>query len=319
MTISRENFLEPEVRCGHEVTVEVKKLWKVQLDMLEEFMRICRKYDLRWQMNGGSLIGAMRHQGYIPWDDDLDVIMPRADYEKFAEVVQAELPEPYVYVNDALEPEDSRGHAKIRNSNTAWLDTNRLVWKSRCNQGIFIDIIPTDDVPKDMKKRVALLKKYAFRKELIKYTARRIIGSPMARCRKLIVRIGSTIATVLQGGHVRAVNKTEDVIRKYKFAPDEERMTGLATWCSLFKQYEKGFFRGEDVWGELIEVPFEYLMVKVPKAYDTILTTSFGDWRTPVKSPAYHGVCEYDTEHSYKEVLKSKYGYTDHDFEQNWF
>ncbi|MCQ2397297.1 MAG: hypothetical protein MJ106_06340 [Lentisphaeria bacterium] len=61
-------------------------------------------------------------------------------------------------------------------------------------------------------------------------------------------------------------------------------------------------------------------MVKAPKAYDAILTTSFGDWRTPVKSPAYHGVAAvYDTEHSYKEVLKSKYGYTDHDFEQNWF
>ena len=82
-TIARENFLEPEIRDGVAVSAEMKAAWKVLLDMLEEFIRICEKYDLKYCLDGGTMLGAIRHKGFVPWDDDVDVSLPRADFQRF--------------------------------------------------------------------------------------------------------------------------------------------------------------------------------------------------------------------------------------------
>lgn len=80
-----------EIRNGFLVTSHRKKLWNVEIGLMQEFGRICKKHNIRWYAIGGTLLGAARHKGFIPWDDDVDVIMFRPDYEKFKSVVEDEL------------------------------------------------------------------------------------------------------------------------------------------------------------------------------------------------------------------------------------
>ncbi len=82
--------LEEEIRDGYKVTAEMKKLWSVQMDILEQIDKICKKHNITYYADGGTLLGAVRHKGFIPWDDDLDVQMYRDDLEKFCKVAKEE-------------------------------------------------------------------------------------------------------------------------------------------------------------------------------------------------------------------------------------
>ena len=88
--IADKNFIKnldtDEIRNGFLVPSQKKKLWNVQIKLINEFARICKKYNLRWFAYSGTLLGAARHKGFIPWDDDVDLIMLRPDYNKFLEV-----------------------------------------------------------------------------------------------------------------------------------------------------------------------------------------------------------------------------------------
>lgn len=91
----KEQFLKPEVRCDTYIGIEMKQVWFAELQMLEKFIELCKNYHLAYQMVGGSLLGAIRHKGFIPWDDDIDIGMPRPDYDRFVEVAGKELKYPF--------------------------------------------------------------------------------------------------------------------------------------------------------------------------------------------------------------------------------
>lgn len=78
--------LSSEERCGHLVTEDMKKLWATQMQLLKELQRICKKHNIKYYAIEGTLLGAVRHNGYIPWDDDIDVGMPVKDFDKFCSV-----------------------------------------------------------------------------------------------------------------------------------------------------------------------------------------------------------------------------------------
>ena len=111
-----KGFLEEEVRCGYTVTRKMKEVWAVELDLLKEFKRVCNKYDLKYCADGGTLLGAIRHQGFIPWDDDLDIAMLRKDFEKLNEVAPAEFKKPYFWQTEETDKGSARGHAQLRYS-----------------------------------------------------------------------------------------------------------------------------------------------------------------------------------------------------------
>lgn len=125
---------------------EFRKMQLMQLDMVKELDRVCRKHNIKYTIFGGTLLGAVRHKGYIPWDDDADIAMLREEYEKFKKVAH-ELDPKICYFQDHETDSNYRwGYAKLRRTNTKYVRIGQEHIK--CKTGFFIDIFPMDDIPK---------------------------------------------------------------------------------------------------------------------------------------------------------------------------
>lgn len=127
-------------------TENLNKLHAVQVEILDEIVKICKKNNLNYFLIGGTLLGAVRHQGFIPWDDDLDVAMPRKDYERFISICKSELSNKYYLQHISTDKKYWQNFAKIRKNNT--LFDEKMVENIETHKGIFVDIFPLDNLKK---------------------------------------------------------------------------------------------------------------------------------------------------------------------------
>lgn len=145
--------------------IELKQLQNIELEMLIELDRICRKYHIAYSLDGGTLLGAVRHKGFIPWDDDADVIMLRKEYLKFRKICKKELDHTRFMLQDyRSDPEYRWGYAKLRRKNTKFTRQGQERLKQ---QGIFMDILVADNVPdRYISRRIHHLLCFIIRKAL---------------------------------------------------------------------------------------------------------------------------------------------------------
>lgn len=122
----------------------LRKLQETELEILLETDRICRKYEILYQLSGGTLLGAVRHKGFIPWDDDVDICMLREDYNRFLSICEKELGEKYFLQTYETDSEFFHSFARIRKNNT--LALQRQYKGMDMHHGIFIDVFPLDNI-----------------------------------------------------------------------------------------------------------------------------------------------------------------------------
>lgn len=303
--MDRQSFLMPEWRGDTYVSAQMKQIWKTELDIVEEFVKICKKHSLKYSLAGGTLIGAFRHGGFIPWDDDIDLEMPREDYDRFLDVAQRELPAHLFLQTTKTDPGRVVNFAQIRNSNTTCIDPHWVELGTVFNAGIGIDIFPVDGVP-DSKMR------YFTTKWLVRICQSLQYNSQIRKNFGLKGFLKRYMAKSLC-----AVVGWKNLYEIREWALRRNKMTQCKR-CGEFS-YAISMRNPRLIWNtacydSYLDVKFEYLTLKAAAGYDEMNRTQYGDWMVPVKGTGDHGVLYYDTTRPYKDVLVEKFGY-----KQEWF
>lgn len=123
-----------------------RQIWATEQEILDVIHQVCAEHGLRYSLAYGTLIGAVRHKGFIPWDDDIDIMMPREDYEKLLAVWDQSAPKGYILQNTRTDSDFTQNFTKIRKDHTAFLQDEAERTK-HYHKGIFVDIFPGDRVP----------------------------------------------------------------------------------------------------------------------------------------------------------------------------
>lgn len=276
------------------VPQEVKDLWDVELDLLEKFDEVCKKHNLRWFADGGTLLGTIRHQGFIPWDDDIDIIMPMKDYQVFCSL-KDEFKWPYFLQTWETEDGFRPFMAKIRRSDTTGYNPREEKTKG-WNKGIGIDVFALVNIPDnkaiEMAQR-ALLK--SLRSLFYGYESLRD-NRQTANTKLLTVvfrRMYQILSPILSYKRISSLYMKIGCWEKKK-----TKMCGPI----LFVPGQKKFIWPSKWYEKTQMIKFMRMNVPCPYEWDKRLTTQYGDYQTPRKEPSKHGGLTFDPYQSYTEI-----------------
>lgn len=274
------------------VSEKRKKIWSIQLEMVEIFDKVCKKYKLKYFLSGGTLLGAIRHNGYIPWDDDIDIMMPRKDYESFLNIASDEFDKKRFFVQSSrTERLYYNGHIQIRNNETTcFLKDNYYDLKLGKNLGIWIDIFPYDLVKneKDRKNRKII-------KQKSKYFF--YLNGLFPKTKKdLLKRLICKVFFINEKKIEKAIKKIDSIASKTDLNDDNVALVSFAPG------YSKNVWKKE-LLDKAIMHKFENLVLPIPEQFDLVLKREYGDYMViPKQLPeSMHGNCFFDTNKSYKE------------------
>lgn len=286
-----DKYLCEEWRDGCFVDSNRKKLWSVELDIIKEIDKICEKHAIKYCVLGGALIGAIRHKGFIPWDDDMDIGMLRSDYEKFLEVAPKELDDRFFIQNGINDKDYYDKLIRVRDKNTTGIVKKDL--GSKCNNGIFIEIYPFDSVnPNKWKFNVQI-----FRAKVLNAILHYSVYSDKKKFRTFIANFACKLL-----GKERIMEKLTYILSLYNNSGCEYVDILLAPYNCKYKKSDME---------ETIKVPYEYLELSIPKGYDACLRTTYGDYMImpPIEKREQHHnkVVYYDPYHAYYDkAVKEK-------------
>ena len=290
-----EKELKPFVRSGVAVSVELQKIWHVELDLLSKLIEVLDKNNIRYFIGGGTLLGAVRHQGFIPWDDDIDIMMFREDYEKLLSIAPKEFQEPYFFQTAYTDYGYFRGHAQLRRSDTTGMLSYEAD-KVPFHQGIFIDIFPLDAVPDDSKAAQNQRQRLRNWNRTLNSGVRRSNSREHHPVLHTLRKSAANLIAFFYPYH-KQYCKMEEICKEYN--DKGQKRVGLLSFDpnNARFQWHKKYFE------ETVMLPFENLTLCAPKDYHSILKKMYGDYMTMRREPNYHGKTIFDTEIGYREYL----------------
>ena len=247
---------------------EMEKVKAFQLEIMDEIHRVCVENNLVYYIIGGTALGAVRHGGYIPWDVDIDIAMPRKDYEMLEQISTTKLKERYIIKNFKNTLNYAYPHARVCIKNTLMYDKLQHLNPHEEVLGIYIDVFPLDNAPEDVKhqqeqiKMINRLKKLKNIKRIRRYKK---------DFKNMFIK--NILSSSLFWTNLDKLNaKFDSVCRKY-----EAMDTGLLCSMASHYKYEKQCMP-VSVYGTPTLVKFEDRMYYAPEKLDEYLTRIYGDY-----------------------------------------
>ena len=248
----------------------IQVIQKKELAIFKEFIRVCEKHQLTYFALGGTLLGAVRHQGFIPWDDDIDIGMPREDYNKLMSLDPSEFNFPYKLVNEKNTPSFTKAFMNLQDSTTKILMTYSNVAHE---ESLWIDIFPIDGLPSNPIKKYLHEKRYLFSRMMVQLSQFNKIVNQNKENRpsleKLIIKIAEIINIEKVLSYPFWQKNYISTISKYGMM---EGYAGNYTGAYKLRELVPTDYFGN---GDLL--PFEDIMIKVPEKYHKYLTAIYGD------------------------------------------
>ena len=273
---------------------EITKLKKHELTILDEVDRICKKYNIKYYLAYGSALGAIRHKGFIPWDDDIDIHMINSDLRKFKEVCKKELSSKF-YLQDKLTDKYYYNYwTKIGLENTTWMPKNRIV---DCKFGVCIDIFPLFPMKNTKKDK----------KRFEKYIKLLLITSS-----KYYVLNSNNYSKIKKLVHKIIPHKLNNFLYQYSIKKLEIKDDNYDTLViSSMTKNKNIYFNKKDIIGNKT-LEFEKRKLPVVNNLDKYLTTIYGDYMTPPDEDKRYGHDSgnkiiYDFKNSYRKYLGDKH------------
>ena len=267
-----ENYYDDEVVGGFYVPSLMKKCWAAQIEIIEDIAAVCEKHDIKWYADAGTLLGAVRHGGFIPWDDDTDIVMMREEYEEFLKYAD-ELPENYTVVNWRTHEDWNDVFTRVVNVVALGFDPDFLEKYHGFPFSAGVDIFVNDYLHQDEKREEE-------REELLKaaYDLARNAQAKTASKRELLAA-GERLSAL--SGY--RFNKRGDLRKEFfgiadKLLSEVPRSEAreavlMPAWLQFHSnKYDIGWY------DDAIPMKFEYSTVMVPVEYDKILKSKYGDY-----------------------------------------
>ena len=265
-------------------------LQKKEFEMLRVAVDICNRLGLRYYFICGSALGAVKYRGFIPWDDDVDIGLPREEYEIFISQAQHYLPKNFFLQNYRTDSAFPQLFSKIRNSDTTFIESS--VADLPMNHGVYIDIFPLDGCPMDDRGAQKLERK----KHICQLKIACVYNVEYSRRAKRFFALER-----LLGYHKR----TAKTVKKLEKAISSFSTSNSLIWCNHGNWQGKLEYAPREQYGNGTWATFEGLKVRIPEKYDEYLTQKYGDWRAELPP-------EQQVGHHYAEVIDLNRPYTDY-------
>lgn len=301
-----ENFFETEYRHDFLVPSLMKRAWAAEIEILEVISNICKKYDLQYFADCGTLLGAVRHQGFIPWDDDIDITLKRKDYNTLISVLPKELPEGFLLDGLHATNLESRlstniGHSSVKTDASYWsIPAYIKRFHGFPFPGTSIDIFPLDYVPRDSETFLIIQALISGILSLLHDYDN--ISDDVREARLADIEISA--AKKLPRDHTTRLalfNLMEALASMFY----EDECDELA-YCIRAIRPNRTHLKKE-WYDEAIYLPFEGFQIAVPKHYHEILAAYYGDYMTPVKFTQGHNYPFYAKgEQELNDTLKAQ-------------
>lgn len=264
-----------------------------ELEILTYFDKFCRENGLNYSLSGGTLLGAIRHKGFIPWDDDVDCMMMREDYDKLFKLWEEKADtDKYILQNKDNSPAFSQSFAKIRKNNTTFLQKDEPV--GEYHTGLFIDIMPADRFPNGSLKR-----KLYYVDVMLYQLFNREFAPPLSNP---IVKIGCNIILAFTNKSTRVKLRNKYLKKLTKFNNDKSlEIISTETVSSMHRHYSP------DLMDNFVDVEYEGVMLKATSKWEEVLTTGYGNYmQFPPKEEQVwkHHPVLIDFENNYEDAKK---------------